>query len=46
VYVFENVELIMNLAAADHVKDLHKHEDVKDEGVVAGRTGFFSVLLI
>ena len=38
----EDVPLIMDLAAADHVKDLHEHERGEDERVVARRSFLFS----
>ena len=46
--VFENaiedIPLIMDLTAADHVKDLHEHERGEDERVVAGRSFLICVL--
>ena len=40
----EDVPLIMDLTAADHVKDLHEHERGEDERVVAGRSLLICVL--
>jgi hypothetical protein len=46
--VFENaiedIPLIMDLTAADHVKDLHEHKRGEDERVVAGRSFLICVL--
>jgi len=36
----------MNLAAADHVEELHKHEGSEDERVVAGRSFLTFVLAV
>ena len=40
----EDVPLIMDLTAADHVKDLHEHKRGEDERVVAGRSFLICVL--
>ena len=43
-YSIEDVPLVMDLTAADHVHDLHEHERGEDKRVVTGRSFLFSVL--
>ena len=32
----EDVDLVINLSGANHIEDLHEHEQVEDDGQVAG----------
>lgn len=33
---FQDIEFVINLSRADHVKDLHEHEQVEDNGKMSG----------
>ena len=41
-HAFKDIEFVMNLSCADHVPDLHEHEEVEDPGSV---TGGFTICL-
>jgi len=46
VNIIKDVVFIVNLAAADHVEDLHEHERSEYECVVAGRSYLINILFI